>query len=84
MIIVVLVALGRSYMQKVLLPKHLQSLPTPNLTLTVDTTATGQSVLRTRGSEVLGIDLDEQSLRCGDSVEDSDTSKRWSKVDPMA
>ena len=71
-------------MEKGLPLKQLQLLPTPNTTLTVDTTATGQSGLCTRGSEVLGIDLDERSLRWGDSVEDSDMSKRWSKADPIA
>ena len=84
MIIIVLVALGRSHMEKGLLPEHLQSLPTPNLTLMVNTTLTRQSGLCTSRLEALGIDLDEQSLRCGDSVEDSDTSERWSKADPMA
>ena len=75
MVIIVLVALNRSHMEKGLLPEHLQSLPTPNITITVDTdttVTTGESGLRTR-SEALAIDLDEQSLGCGDSVVNGST-----------
>ena len=75
MIIIVLVALDRSHMEKGLLPEHLQSLPTPNITIAVDTditVTTRESGLRTR-SEALAIDLDEQSLGCGDSVVDGST-----------
>ena len=70
-------------MEKGLLPEHLQSLPTPNIAITINTAFTRESGLSGR-SEVLGIDLDERSLRWGDSVEDSDMSKRWSKADPIA
>ena len=90
MVIIVFVALNRSHMDKGLLPEHLQSLPTPNIAITINTAFTRESRL-SRRSEVLGIDLHERSSGCiDDGVEDSQcdtntqTSKEWSKSDPMA
>ncbi|KAI1795718.1 hypothetical protein LXA43DRAFT_1080150 [Ganoderma leucocontextum] len=76
-IIIVLVALDRSHMERGL-TQHLESLPTPNLALTVNSTATIPHENRLyRGPEVLVID--GQELRRGDILESEDASRRTSE-----
>ncbi|KAI1791468.1 hypothetical protein LXA43DRAFT_430451 [Ganoderma leucocontextum] len=85
-IIIVLVALNRSHIEKGL-SQHLESLPTPHIAVTVNTIMTSERTPH-RMSEVLVIDSDGQGLGFGDGVEDSDastrrTSNEW-KADAIA
>ncbi|KAI1781837.1 hypothetical protein LXA43DRAFT_597966, partial [Ganoderma leucocontextum] len=81
-IIIVLVALNRSHMEKGL-SQHLESLPTPHIAVTVNTVMTSERTPH-RMSEVLVIDSDRHGAGCGDGVEDASTrtSKEW-KADPL-
>ena len=69
-IIIVLVALNRSHIEKGL-SQHIESMPTPRLAITANTMETRYTAPDYRRSEVLVIDGDGQGLRWAVSTEDA-------------